>query len=88
MKIFIGNLNTSATEYQLSRLFSAFGSVEAAYIPKDNIGNTRGFGYVVMTDDEPATAAIQGLNKTQFMGQYLAVSEAIASVGYTAAQWV
>ncbi|RYE26488.1 MAG: RNA-binding protein [Sphingobacteriales bacterium] len=83
MKIFIGYLSLLATEQHLIDLFTAYGRVEAAYIPRNAAGAARGFGYVIMADDTLAEAAIHQLNKSQFMGQYLTVSEAISSIGYT-----
>jgi RNA recognition motif-containing protein len=77
MKIFIGNLGSTITERDLTLLFSEFGEVTEAYAPKDNKGDSRGFGYVEMTDDDDAEKAIRALNKKQFLQQFLSVCRAI-----------
>ncbi len=79
MKIFIGNLGTHITTDHLFALFSGFGIVMAANVPKDNNGNPRGFGYVVMASGMEAEKAIAALNKKAFRGRYIAVSQAIYS---------
>ena len=79
MKIFIGNLGNQITTDDLFLLFSDFGSVMAANVPKDLTGNSRGFGYVMMVSEYEANNAIETLNKKSFMGQFISVSEAIHS---------
>ena len=50
-KLFIGGLNYSTTEDQMSEFFSKFGKVSKAIIMKDKMtGNSRGFGFVCFQD--------------------------------------
>jgi len=62
-KLYVGNLNPEANEASLKLLFSMFGTVERAYIiPDPQTGRNKGYGFVVMSDDAQAQAAIKALN--------------------------
>ena len=62
-KIYVGGLPYSATEQQLSDLFGAHGTVASAKIIADKFtGQSRGFGFVEMGNDQEAQAAINALN--------------------------
>lgn len=76
-KIYVGGLPYSTTEQQLSDLFAAHGSVASARIITDKFtGQSRGFGFVEMSADNEAQAAITALNGTQLGGRTLTVNEA------------
>jgi RNA recognition motif-containing protein len=76
-KIYVGGLPYSATEQQLSDLFTAHGSVESARVITDKFtGQSRGFGFVEMSTAEEAQKAISALNGTQMDGRPLTVNEA------------
>ncbi|MBD0316054.1 MAG: RNA-binding protein [Nitrospiraceae bacterium] len=76
-KIYVGGLPYSTTEQQLSDLFAAHGSVASARIITDKFtGQSRGFGFVEMTSDAEAQAAITALNGTDLGGRTLTVNEA------------
>src|SRR5574338_419199 len=58
-KLYVGGLPYSATESQLNDLFAQHGTVEAARIITDKFtGQSRGFGFVEMSSQEEAQAAI------------------------------
>lgn len=76
-KIYVGGLPYSASEQQLSDLFTDHGSVASARIITDKFtGRSRGFGFVEMTTDDEAKTAIEALNGTQMDGRTLTVNEA------------
>ena len=76
-KIYVGGLPYSATEQQLSDLFSAHGAVASARIITDKFtGQSRGFGFVEMSSDSEAQAAISALNGSDMGGRTLTVNEA------------
>src|SRR5215813_3865792 len=76
-KIYVGGLPYSATEQQLSDLFAAHGSVASARIITDKFtGQSRGFGFVEMSADAEAQAAITALNGSEMGGRTLTVNEA------------
>ncbi len=76
-KIYVGGLPYSATEQQLSDLFSPHGSVQSARVITDKFtGQSRGFGFVEMGSEDEAKKAIAALNGTQMDGRTLTVNEA------------
>ena len=77
-KLYVGNLSYNTTEDSLRTLFSGFGSVASSKIIFDReSGNSKGFGFIEMSTDEEATAAIAGTNGHEFEGRQLRVNEAI-----------
>ena len=76
-KLYVGGLPYSVTEGRLQELFSAHGTVQSANVISDKFtGQSRGFGFVEMSSNNEAQAAIQSLNGTQFEGRSLTVNEA------------
>ncbi|MEC4678906.1 MAG: RNA-binding protein [Nitrospirota bacterium] len=83
-KLYVGGLPYSATQDELTDLFAAHGSVQSANIISDKFtGQSRGFGFVEMSSQEEATAAINALNSTEFGGRTLTVNEAKPQVPRT-----
>lgn len=82
MKIYVGNLPYQATEEGLQSAFAAFGNVTSVAILQDrDSGQSRGFGFVEMSDDSEAQAAIDALNGSSFEGRRLTVNEARPPAG-------
>jgi RNA recognition motif-containing protein len=76
-RIFVGNLPFSATEGQLTELFGKHGEVTSSAIVKDRMTDrSRGFGFVEMTTNEAAAAAIAALAGYSLDGRALTVNEA------------
>ncbi len=76
-KLYIGNLGPDADKASLEALFSIFGTVEKAYIVTDHqTGESKGFGFVIMSDEAEALAAIKALNGKDCGGYTVKVSEA------------
>jgi len=74
MNIFVGNLSFAATESDVKVLFEGFGTVLSVKIKKKSGKNSRGFGFVSMSDDIQAQAAMVALQDKEFMGRPLKVS--------------
>lgn len=75
-KLFVGNLPFTATEEEMTRLFSQHGTVHSVALINDReTGRPRGFGFVEM-DDAAAKAAIAALNGHDMDGRQLRVDEA------------
>ena len=78
-RIYVGNLPFSATDNQLSQLFSQYGEVtEAAVIVDRDSGQSKGFGFVQMSDDAAARTAIAELNGAMLDNRSIRVNEAQA----------
>jgi RNA recognition motif-containing protein len=76
-KLYVGNLSYSVSSSDLEQMFAAFGMVRSAEIIGDrDSGRSKGFGFVEMSNDHEAQAAIQGLNGKEHDGRSLAVNEA------------
>ncbi|MBS1690185.1 MAG: RNA-binding protein [Bacteroidetes bacterium] len=78
MNIYIGNLNSKASEAQLNELFKQFGDVNSVKIITDrHNGESQGFGFVEMDKETDGIKAIDKLNNAKFMSQKIEVSEAM-----------
>jgi cold-inducible RNA-binding protein len=76
-KLFIGSLAYSVGDDELKDFFSTAGSVLSANVIKDrDSGQSKGFGFVEMSNDEEAQNAIKELNGKELSGRAINVSEA------------
>jgi len=76
-KLYVGGLPYQVTEDQLREIFSAHGTVESATVITDRMtGRSKGFGFVEMSSQEEAQAAIDKLNGTDLEGRNITVNEA------------
>ncbi len=76
-KIYVGNLSYNASSSDLEQLFGAHGTVTSAEVIADReTGRSKGFGFVEMSTDEEAAAAIAALNGADHGGRNLTVNEA------------
>jgi RNA recognition motif-containing protein len=76
-KLYVGNLPYSATEQSVREAFGKCGNVDSvALITDRDTGQSKGFGFVEMSSDAEAQAAIQQLNGTSFEGRQIKVNEA------------
>lgn len=77
VKLYVGGLPYAATEQEMSDLFAQQGKVGSVRIITDKFtGQSRGFGFVEMSSDSEAQAAISALNGSQMGGRTLTVNEA------------
>ena len=76
-KLYVGNLSYSINNSDLETLFTAHGSVRSAQVITDrDTGRSKGFGFVEMSSDQEAQAAIAALNGKEIEGRSLTVNEA------------
>jgi RNA recognition motif-containing protein len=76
-KLYVGNLSPNVDEGMLTDWFSAHGTVESAKIITDReTSQSRGYGFVEMSTDEEAKAAIEALNGSEQAGSTIKVVEA------------
>lgn len=76
-KLYVGNLPYSTNDKTLMDKFSQAGTVESAKVITDReTGRSKGFGFVEMSSDEEAEAAISKFHGTEFEGRSMNVTEA------------
>lgn len=76
-KLFVGNLSWDVRDEQLKEVFSEVGTVEEAVVIIDRMKNrSKGFGFVTMSTEEEAQAAMEELNGKEVDGRPINVSEA------------
>jgi len=77
-RLFVGNLPRSVTDGVLSEFVTNAGfQVVSAVVIRDKMtGESRGFGFVELSEEEDMQRAIQGLNGQALEGRPLTVNEA------------
>jgi RNA recognition motif-containing protein len=76
-KLYVGNLSYDVDSSQLQEMFSPHGTVESAQVISDrDTGRSKGFGFVEMSSDDEAQAAIAAMNGQEHGGRALTVNEA------------
>ena len=76
-KLCVGNLTYGVTDSALEQMFAPHGAVQSAQVIMDrDTGRSKGFGFVEMSSDQEAQAAIAALNGQQVDGRSLTVNEA------------
>jgi RNA recognition motif-containing protein len=76
-KLYVGNLGYDVDSSTLQQMFSAHGTVSSAQVIADrDTGRSKGFGFVEMSSDDEASAAINALNGKDNGGRPLTVNEA------------
>ncbi len=77
MNIYVGNLPFGASEDDVRQAFAAYGTVSSVAIIKDReTGQSRGFAFVEMPNNEEGNNAITNLNGKPLKGRALKVNEA------------
>lgn len=77
MRLYVGNLSYNMTSQGLEELFAEYGQVKSAQVVQDrDTGRSKGFGFVEMSDNGQAQAAMTGLNSKEVDGRALTVNEA------------
>ena len=76
-RLYVGNLAYSVSNSDLEELFSTMGQVQSVAVIVDKFsGQSKGFGFVEMTNAEDASKAIEQLNDTELKGRNIKVNEA------------
>ncbi len=76
-RVFVGNLSFQTAESEITSAFETYGAVESVSIITDReTGRSKGFAFVVMSEESAADKAIAGLNGSQLGGRSLTVNEA------------
>ncbi len=76
-KLYIGNLGYDVSSSDLETLLSQHGTIQTAEVIMDrSTGQSKGFGFVEMSSDAEAQAAITALDGQDHGGRALKVNEA------------
>jgi len=76
-KLYVGNLPYAVRDNDLEQTFSQFGTVSSAKVMMErDTGRSKGFGFVEMSSDAEAQAAISGMNGQPLGGRNCVVNEA------------
>ena len=76
MKLYVGNLPWSVDEEGFKKLFESFNPEEVTLIKDKFNGRSKGFGFVVIADEEVAKKALSEMNDKEIDGRKLKVNEA------------
>jgi len=76
-KLYVGNLPYSVSDSDLQQMFEGHGTVVSAQVIMDrDTGRSKGFGFVEMSSDAEAQAAVDAMNGKDINGRPLTVNEA------------
>jgi hypothetical protein len=76
-KLYVGNLSYNIRDDDLNQAFAQYGNVSSAKVMMDrDTGRSKGFGFVEMSSDAEAQAAINGMNGQALDGRAIVVNEA------------
>ncbi len=76
-KLYVGNLGYDVSGSDLEQLFAGHGTVDSATVINDrDTGRSKGFGFVEMSSDAEAGAAIAALDGNEIGGRAIKVNEA------------
>jgi RNA recognition motif-containing protein len=77
MNIYVSNLSFNIQDEDLKGFFTEYGEVTSAKVISDKFtGQSKGFGFVEMSDDEAAKKAIAELDQATVEGRTIKVMEA------------
>ena len=76
-KLYVGNLSYDVDSSALEQMFAPYGTVQSAQVIMDRDTNrSKGFGFVEMSTDQEAQAAIAAMDGQEVEGRRLTVNEA------------
>jgi RNA recognition motif-containing protein len=77
MNIYVGNLPYTVSADELEAAFGEHGEVTSVNIIMDKYtGQSKGFGFIEMSNDSEAEEAIRALNETELKGRNIKVNQA------------
>lgn len=79
MYINVGNMSFGTNDEELREVFAEFGKVTSVKLMMNSEGQSRGFGFIEMAEDNEGKAAIKSLNGRELAGRKLRVNEIDAS---------
>lgn len=74
--VFIKNFGSELDDEKLKEIFSAFGEITSHKVMKDDMGKSKGFGFVAFSSPEEAEKAVEALHGKEINGKPLFVGQA------------
>ncbi|KAJ1635608.1 hypothetical protein T492DRAFT_964632 [Pavlovales sp. CCMP2436] len=74
INIYVGNMPFSLTDFELAKMFEEYGTVTRIMLKRDEIGRSKGFGFVEMASEEEGHKAILALNDRPYGGRPITVA--------------
>ncbi len=82
MELFVANFSLDVQEEELLQIFQEYGTVEYIEIVRDEASNaSKGYGFVVMEDENEALQAAESLHKSKWLGRVLKVRQSFNASG-------
>ena len=75
-KLCIKNLPFQASKDELKLLFAGFGNIVDVRIPKNNMGRSRGFGFITFEDPKTIDKIIEQCSNMHLYGRRLVLEKA------------
>ena len=76
-KLYVGNLSYNVRDHDLEQQFAEFGNVTSAKVMMERDSDrSKGFGFVEMSTEQEAQAAIQGMHDQPLNGRNMLVNVA------------
>lgn len=72
-KLYVGNLPYKASKDDVTDYFAEFGEILDVFLPVNNYGDPRGFGFISVKDED-LDKVLEATNGADFMGRNLVVN--------------
>jgi len=72
-RLYVGNIHFSITEEDLKNVFEPFGELEFVQLQKEEIGRSKGYGFVQFIDPTQAKEALEKMNGFELAGRPIRV---------------
>ncbi|KAJ3341290.1 Protein phosphatase PP2A regulatory subunit B [Gonapodya sp. JEL0774] len=74
--VYVKNLDEEVDDDEFRSMFEQFGPITSAVVSRDDMGKSRGFGFVNFDDHESADKAVEAMNDTEHRGKRIYVARA------------